>query len=193
MSHKGLTTDQVVKTAAELIEHGGRSGFSMRQLAAVLGVKAASLYNHVDSMDALLAEVCRYAMRLQMDAELAAINGKTGGDAVFALADAYRDFAKAHRELYWLIMDTAARDNRVLDDAAICFTLPLKKMMESFSLPEEDQVHYRRLFRAIVHGFLSQEDAGFFSHTPVSTDESFHFAVRRFADLLRAAGERAGQ
>ena len=68
MSHKGLTTDQVVKTAAELIEHSGRSGFSMRQLAAVLGVKAASLYTHLDSMDALLSEVCRYAMHLQMDA-----------------------------------------------------------------------------------------------------------------------------
>ena len=57
MAHKGLNPDAVVKAAAELIEKQGREAFSMRLLAEDLGIKTASLYNHVDNMETLLAEV----------------------------------------------------------------------------------------------------------------------------------------
>ena len=60
MAHKGLSPETVVKAAAELIEQQGRETFSMRALADHLGVKTASLYNHVDHMEGLLAEVCRF-------------------------------------------------------------------------------------------------------------------------------------
>ena len=65
MAHKGLNLDVVVKAAAELIEQQGRDAFSMRLLAEQLGIKTASLYNHVDNMEMLLAEVCRYGLCLQ--------------------------------------------------------------------------------------------------------------------------------
>ena len=119
---KGLSTESITVAAAELIEQYGRSGFSMRLLADTMGVKTASLYNHIENMDTLLTEVCRYALRMQEDGELRAIAGKTGREAVWALAWAYRRFAQQHRELYWLVMDTAAGEPRVLDDAAARFT-----------------------------------------------------------------------
>ena len=53
MAHKGLNPDVVVKAAAELIEQQGRDAFSMRLLAEQLGIKTASLYNHVDNMEML--------------------------------------------------------------------------------------------------------------------------------------------
>ena len=99
------------------------------------------------------------------------------------LAETYRSFAKEHRELYWLIMNMAAKDNRLLDDAAVLFTDPIKKVLEDFNLKEEESIHYRRLFRAIVHGFVSQEEQGFFSHYPAEVDGSFHFAVQCYIDL----------
>lgn len=187
---KGLTQDFVVKAAAELIERKGRCEFSMHSLADSLGVKTASLYNHVESMDTLLTEVCRYALRLQENLELSAIEGKTREESVYALADAYRKFAKEHRELYWLIMNTAAENSRVLDDAAECFTEPLVKMLQGFVLPEVEKVHFRRFFRAIVHGFISQEESGFFSHYPAAVDESFHFAIQHYIDSLKNAEKR---
>mgnify|MGYP002548601575 CR=1 FL=1 len=45
------------------------------------------------------------------------------------LHHAYRRFAQQHRELYWLVMDTAAGEPRVLDDAAARFTEPLKQVL----------------------------------------------------------------
>ena len=190
MAQKGLNSEIVIKAAAELIEKEGMETFSMRLLADFLGIKTASLYNHVESMDGLIAEICRYALRLQKETEMQTIEGKHGEDAVRLLADAYRSFAKKHRELYWLIMNTAARDNRVLDDAATLFTDPLKKMLEDFHLSEEKSIHYRRLFRAIVHGFVSQEDTGFFSHYPMDVDKSFHFAVQCYINSLRQEEKR---
>ena len=184
MAHKGLNLDVVVKAAAELIEQQGRDAFSMRLLAERLGIKTASLYNHVDNMEMLLAEVCRYGLCLQNEMEMQAMEGRYGEDAVRQLADTYRNFAKKHRELYWLIMAMSAKDKRVRDDAAVLFTDPLKKMLEDFHLKEEESIHYRRLFRAIVHGFVSQEEQGFFSHYPAEVDDSFHFAVQCYIDSL---------
>ena len=190
MAHKGLNLDVVVKAAAELIEQQGRDAFSMRLLADQLGIKTASLYNHVENMETLLSEVCRYGMCLQKEAEMQAIEGWHGEEAVRFLAETYRSFAKEHRELYWLIMNMAAKDSRVLDDAAVLFTDPIKKVLEDFNLKEEESIHYRRLFRAIVHGFVAQEEQGFFSHYPAAVNDSFHFAVQCYIESLKQGEKR---
>ena len=51
------------------------------------------------------------------------MEGRHGEDAVRQLADTYRNFAKKHRELYWLIMAMSAKDKRVRDDAAVLSVL----------------------------------------------------------------------
>ena len=60
------------------------------------------------------------------------MEGRHGEDAVRQLSDTYRNFAKKHRELYWLIMAMSAKDKRVWDDAAVLFTDPLKKCWKIF-------------------------------------------------------------
>ena len=57
MFHKGMTKKIVVEAAKELIEGTRFGAFSMRALAEKLGVKTASLYTHVESMDALFTEI----------------------------------------------------------------------------------------------------------------------------------------
>ena len=47
---KGLSAESITVAAAELIEQYGRSGFSMRLLADTMGVKTASLYNHIEKI-----------------------------------------------------------------------------------------------------------------------------------------------
>ena len=119
LSHKGLNKEIIIKAAADLIETQGRECFSMRLLADSLQVKTASLYNHIKSMDELITAVCEYGLQLQKEMEMDAVKEQHGEQAVRILADTYRLFAKEHRQLYWLIMNTAAKDHQVLDDAAI--------------------------------------------------------------------------
>jgi TetR/AcrR family tetracycline transcriptional repressor len=50
-----ITRDKVVRKALELLNEDGFDGLTMRRLAEKLGIKAASLYNHVKAKDELLA------------------------------------------------------------------------------------------------------------------------------------------
>ena len=63
-------------------------------------------------------------------------------------------------------------------------------MLEDFHLKEEENIHYRRLFRAIVHGFVAQEEQGFFSYYPAAVDDSFHFAVQCYIENLKQGEKR---
>ena len=48
---------EIIRTAAELFKERGYSAVTMRDLAAALGIKAASLYNHISSKQELLKEI----------------------------------------------------------------------------------------------------------------------------------------
>lgn len=189
MPRNGLTGERVVQAAALLIEQKGAADFSMRALAESLNVKTASLYNHVQSMDALLSDVCAYALRLQYDGEMAAIGGKSGAEAIAALAGAYRDFARDHRQLYRLSVSRASCADPGSPTARY-ITEPFMKVLEQRALSDEEKCHWQRVLRGIVHGFVSQEDAGFFSHLPAAVDESFRTAIRCYTDGLAQAEGR---
>jgi AcrR family transcriptional regulator len=49
--------DQIIKTSAILFKEKGYSGVSMRDIAAEMGIKAASLYNHISSKQEILSEI----------------------------------------------------------------------------------------------------------------------------------------
>lgn len=49
--------EQIVKTAAKLFKEKGYSAVTMRDLAAEMGIKAASLYNHITSKQDILKEI----------------------------------------------------------------------------------------------------------------------------------------
>ena len=48
---------EIIRTAAALFKERGYSAVTMRDLAAALGIKAASLYNHISSKQELLKEI----------------------------------------------------------------------------------------------------------------------------------------
>jgi AcrR family transcriptional regulator len=54
MPRKGVSRDQVLKTAVALADEAGIEALSMRKLGQALGVEAMSLYNHVAGKEALL-------------------------------------------------------------------------------------------------------------------------------------------
>lgn len=49
--------DEIIKTAARLFKEKGYSAVSMRDLAATMGIKAASLYNHISSKQEILKDI----------------------------------------------------------------------------------------------------------------------------------------
>lgn len=190
MPRNGLSKEKVIEAAVALIEQSGVADFSMRALADNLNIRTASLYNHVESMEELMVRVCAYALQMQREHEMNAIEGKSHNEAIIALSNAYRAFAKEHRELYHLIMNTAVSCGDQLNVISSCIVEPFMAVLAHTTLSEPEKYHWQRILRGIVHGFVSQEDAGFFSHLPADVDESFQTAIQCYMDGLDHAEKR---
>lgn len=54
---KQTRKQEIVKVAAKLFKEKGYSAVTMRDLAKEMGIKAASLYNHIDSKQAILKDI----------------------------------------------------------------------------------------------------------------------------------------
>ena len=194
MFHKGLNKEIIVNAAKELMEQEGFPAFSMRKLAEKLSVKTASLYAHIDSMEALFTEVGLSALREQRDCLLSAVGEQHGDATIIALAKGYRSFAAEHAELYKLILQMPSGDDAVLKEATAMTAEPFMRVLADYRLTEEQKMHWRRVLRGLMHGFVSEEQAGYFSHYPVSVEESYEIAVRCMIDgLHKEEGESNGR
>jgi AcrR family transcriptional regulator len=49
--------DEIIKTAAKLFKEKGYSAVTMRDIATAMGIKAASLYNHISSKQEILIDI----------------------------------------------------------------------------------------------------------------------------------------
>lgn len=58
MNIEGQTRkEEIIKTAAKLFKEKGYSAVTMRDLAKTMGIKASSLYNHIDSKQHILKSI----------------------------------------------------------------------------------------------------------------------------------------
>lgn len=190
MPRNGLTKERIIEAAAEFIDRFGAEDFSMRALADSLNIRAASLYNHIESMDELMAEVFVYALKMQWEAEMCAIETQIGAQAIQALAFASRRFSKEHRALYRLIANTASLCGNRSDEISRYIPEPFMRALDCTSLTDTEKIHWQRVLRGMIHGFAAQEDAGFFAHLPEDVDQSFQTAIQCYIDGLTQAEMR---
>lgn len=184
MFHKGLNKEIIVESAKDMIEKDGVQQFSMRKLSERLGVKTASLYTHIESMDALFTEIGLAALNDHKECLLNAIGDKHGDAAIEAAAKGYREFATEHVELYRLIMQMPSGNDEVLKEAAEMTTEPFMKILDDYHISDNRKMHWQRVLRGVMHGFVSEEQAGYFSHYPVSMKESYNIAINCIIDGL---------
>ncbi len=175
--HKGITREMIILTAAELTEKYGLDKFSMHLLAETLGVKTASLYKHVSGMDEVITETGLYALSLQQEEQLKAVSSLHGDEAVAALAWSYRKFALDHPGLYRVIMSMPNMSNELLEKKAVMITEPIMQVLDDYDLNVQEKIHWQRVLRSIMHGFVAHEEAGYFSHFPADREESYKLCI----------------
>lgn len=189
MARQGLTRADILQAAIGMIESEGR--FSLRELANRLHIKAASLYNHIRNMDELYTEIGFYAISELKKAQLDAIDGKQRAEAVEALAEAYYRFGKERPEIYKVILSLPMVKNDALQTAAGDIVEPIMTALGGYRLTGEQKMHLQRVLRSVMHGFISQEEAGCFRHFPVDLSDSYRMAVRGFLLLLEHSENEA--
>jgi AcrR family transcriptional regulator len=184
----GLDHDTVVAAAAQIADAEGVEAVTLARVAAALGVKPPSLYNHVAGRDGLLDGIALLGLtELAATLREAAI-GRSGADGLQAAAQAYRAYVLAHPGRYAAGAITAPAAGDAEHRAAGAAVLDvLRGVLRSWSLDEEQTLHALRGVRSAVHGFASLEAAGGFG-IELDLDISFQHLV---AALAAGLGRRA--
>jgi AcrR family transcriptional regulator len=186
MPRAGLDADAVVRGAAELADAEGLQALTLARLAERLGVRAPSLYAHVGGLDDLRRRLAAKGARELAAALQAAAVGRAGGDALNAIATAYRGYAREHPGAYAALQRAA--DLGGDPQAAAAPVDVVLAALRGYGLDGDDALHATRVVRAALHGFVVLEVDGGFG-IPLDLDESF---ARLIATLDRGLDRSAG-
>ncbi len=180
MSHRaGLDQASVVEAAVKLIDEEGIEQLSLGRLAERLGVRTPSLYNHVAGLPGLKHDLTLYCLHDLLDLILRSTVGKSRAEAIFALADAYRAYAREAPGRYALTVQAPDPGDQEVQALAQQLVDVVRAVLAPYRLSEEVAIHAIRGLRSIVHGFISLEVAGGFA-MPVDLDASFHWLINLF-------------
>jgi len=180
MSHRaGLDQASVVEAAVKLIDEEGIEQLSLGRLAERLGVRTPSLYNHVAGLPGLKHDLALYCLHDLLDLILRSTVGKSRAEAIFALANAYRAYAREAPGRYALTVQAPDPGDQEVQALAQQLVDVVRAVLAPYRLSEEVAIHAIRGLRSIVHGFISLEVAGGFA-MPVDLEASFHWLINLF-------------
>ncbi|MFC3499665.1 TetR/AcrR family transcriptional regulator [Micromonospora krabiensis] len=185
MARANLTPAVVITAAADLADREGFDAITLSALARRFGVQTASLYSHVRDRSALLDSVHELALGELADRIAIAIGGLSGRDALVALADAHRDYARQFPGR-WAALQRPAAASTVQSEAAGQVVALTLAMLRGYRLPETELVHATRLLAATINGFLALEASGSIAHREPPAELSWRRALDALDTVFRS-------
>jgi AcrR family transcriptional regulator len=184
----GLDHAAVVQAAVALADTAGIEQFTLADLAAQLGVRTPSLYNHVAGLPGLRRDLAVLGTR-ELGARMSrAAIGKSGDAAMLAIAQAYRAFVTIHPGLYAATVRSSLLTDQPIPElvAAQGETVEVVlAVLAGYGLSGTEAIHAARGFRSVVHGFATLEAAEGFG-IPLDLDASFQQLIENYIAGLRA-------
>ena len=175
-----LNREIVVAVAARLAnEAGSFSSLTLAGLAAALDVRTPSLYNHIANLEDLQAALALHGLRQLLAAIRKVTLGKTGREAVLAIAHSYRAVALANPGIYELMLRAPTPDQTSLHEVSEQLVQHILLVLTAYGLEGEAALHAVRGVRSLAHGFVSLELAGGFG-LDLSREESYTRLVETF-------------
>lgn len=190
MARVGLTREGVIQSAIELVAEEGYANLSICNLANRLGVKPASLYNHIDSLEDVAISVGNQAVILLNDRLHRDTHGSTPEERLHAFANAYRAFFQENPELAVALTSAARYNTPSVDLHRTIIDRAYNDVLKEFGLSWQQIVHCRRTLKALLHGFCNQVSVQRYSHPLVWIDQSFDFMVDLFISGIYAMKDR---
>ena len=187
MPRAGLSGGDVVAAAAGLADEVGYAGLSMGLLADRLGVRAPSLYKHVDGLADVQHRLATLALAELGEVIRDAVQGQAGRDALAALLTAVRGYVTAHpgRYLATIGAEPTGPDDP-LQAASTRVINSIAAVLRGYGITEDQMTHAIRTIRSTMHGFAILEASRGFQWD-ADPDESFEWMIR-FVDRGLQAG-----
>jgi AcrR family transcriptional regulator len=187
MPRAGLAPEVVVDAAARLVDAEGLEALTLARLAADLGVRTPSLYTHVASLDDVRRRLAERGARELGDWLQEAAAGRSGHDALRAIASAYREYAREHPGTYLSLQ----RAEDLQGDAGERVVRTVVAVLAAYRIKGDEAIHATRAIRAALHGFVALEAGGGFGMRQ-DVDESFDYLVDLLDRGLRSNSASSG-
>ncbi|WP_443044141.1 TetR/AcrR family transcriptional regulator [Streptomyces sp. NBC_00353] len=192
MPRAGLSPASITEAGAMLVDEIGFAQLSMGLVAERLGVKTPSLYKHLTSQADLAHRIAILAVTELGDAIRDATQGRAGGDALAAAAQAMRTYVREHPGRYAAV-NSARPDGP--DDPFIPASnralSSLSAVLRGYHLDPAQEVHALRMLRSMLHGFSTLEVAGGFQYD-TDADDSFTWMITFIDQGLQATTPTPG-
>lgn len=172
MPRVGLTAERLTQEAASLADEEGLDAVTAAAVARRFGVRTASVYSHVGGTPDLRRRVALHALEETAEHLADALAGRSGRDALQALADTYRDYARAHPGRY-AALRTPLDPESATSSAGPRHAELLRAVLRGYDLEGDRQTHAVRLLGSVVHGFVTLEIGGGFDHSAPGPAESW--------------------
>ena len=101
---KLLSSDDILKTAVQMLERNGADGLSLRAVASALGVKAPSLYRYFPNKEELEVAVAEEIWNVVLHELQTASANENPNTRFRRIADAYLRFARERFSLYTFVV-----------------------------------------------------------------------------------------
>ncbi|WP_219418794.1 TetR-like C-terminal domain-containing protein [Pseudonocardia nigra] len=190
MPRAGLSPAAVVDIALGIVDEDGPGALTLAAVAGRAGVAVPSLYKHIRNLGALHQKLAAAATAELAEVLTAATAGRAGGDAVEAIAGAYRSYARDRPGRY----PTTQRVPDAADPAHVAgaerAVAAITAVLRGYSIAGDEAIHATRMLRSALHGFVSLEASGGFG-MPQDVDGSFTRLVTALDLALRSWPGRA--
>lgn len=184
MPRAGLTEDRVIEEAERIADEAGLPRLTLAAVAECLGVRQPSLYKHVEGMDALQRSISIRAKQELANVLARAAVGRERGEAITALAHAYRTWAREHPGRYDAAQRAPAPDDSDDLTASQAVVQIVADVLTAYRLRDEDAIDAIRALRSTLHGFITLEAAGSF-RLSADIDRSFQRLVQGLVTALQ--------
>ena len=177
--------EEIVSTGRGLLESEGVDGLTMQKVAAKVGVRAPSLYKHLDGRPELIRLIIESVVAdLGVTLE-SAVGGEDPRRDLAELAWTFRKFAHSQPESYRLIF-AAMPDEWRPSPAVMLEAVDAVLRTSSALVGSERALEGARLLTAWAHGFMMMELAGAF-RMEGDVDEAFAFGLEQLTVALAGA------
>ncbi|WP_047981885.1 TetR/AcrR family transcriptional regulator [Ornithinibacillus contaminans] len=184
MPRAGLDLERIIAAAAELADQQGTEAVTLAAIAREFSVRPPSLFNHVKGLPQIKRELTLLGVKKLYEGMRIASDGKSGDEAIFAIANAYLQFTREHPGLYEYTIalpqhtdeEIEIESNKIIDLIIASFG--------SYPLSEVNAIHAVRGLRSILHGFSTLEQKSGFG-MPIDRDDSLVFMIKAFLNGLR--------
>lgn len=180
-----LDHQRIVAAAGDFVDQHGPEELTLTRVAEQLGVTQPALYRHLGGLSDLWRALGISTRAMLADALTEASVGRSGPEAVRAVAEEWRSFAQRHPGRYRSTNRYAVTGDQDLEQATKRTIGVLARSLRGYELSPEATLAAASTLRAALHGFAAFEvgdghpDAG-------AVDTNFDDLVEHLCGAFRA-------